>query len=113
MGLRLLHRQGATPVPVLCGCPSVRLCRRPQSRLATEDGDAVTVPIHGHCDCDFNLDGHGIRDIRGRVVSRLRPSSTRRGYATGYSSGRFTGPLAAPAITCAGHFAVFFPRFFS
>lgn len=51
---------------------------------------------------DFNLSEQRIREFRGRVVSRPRPFNNGRGYRRGYSSSRFTGLLAAPAITCGG-----------
>lgn len=63
--------------------------------------------------CDFNLGGVGIRDIRGRVVSRLRPFNHGRGYAVGYTPSRFTDSLVALAITCAGYLAVIFSGLFA
>lgn len=62
------------------------------------------VPAKG----DFNLGEHGIRDIRGRVVSRLSPLTSGRGCRTGYNFRRFTGSPALLAITCAGYLGVIF-----
>lgn len=63
-------------------------------------------------DGDFNLGGRGIRDFRGRVVSRPRPFSNYFGHAPGYLLRRFTGSLAPLANTCAGYLAVIFSGLF-
>lgn len=64
-------------------------------------------------DRDFNLGEGGIRDIRGRVVSRPRHPDNIRGHALGHCWSRFTGPPAALAITCVGCKPMIFWAFFA
>lgn len=94
-------------MPEPCGTASA-CCWARQRRRWLRRCVGHRFPAEAFPDCDFNLGEGGIRDIRGRVVSRLRPFNHGRGYALGYAPSRFTGLFGPAAITCAGHLAVIF-----